>query len=379
VGSYLTGSFGSILAVAGAAAEGTRPGRTTMYFASIPSSNTVKILTWPDAAAAPTVTDVTGLATTSASSYVCTGPDGLNPCSRANPRAQAGWITDTELGVLWTSSQNAAAGRPYPYVRALILDPSTLAVLSQPDIYSTTSAWLYPAVAVDERGHLGGVVDNLGGTVYPTMRALIRDDLSPVPAVAGWETYALDTSNSGTSGRWGDYNGAAVHEKYPQTWVVAGHTQVGGTGNGASQTRTAWFGRQRDDPASVPPILPLDFYSVPPCRLADTRSLGAGGPLISGVPRAFLVAGACGVPADATAVAVNLAVVDPPGGGYVTLYPGNRAAPVASSLNFNAGVTRSNNAAVRLSTDGLGTLGAVSSLGSGAAVDLVIDVTGYYR
>jgi hypothetical protein len=85
---------------------------------------------------------------------------------------QTGWITATELGLMWTSSQNAGAGRPYPYTRVAILNPSTLAVISQPDIWNSQYAWLYPAVSVNERGHLGGSLDAMGGTLFPTIRAL---------------------------------------------------------------------------------------------------------------------------------------------------------------------------------------------------------------
>jgi hypothetical protein len=372
VDSYLTTSFGSIMAVTGAAAEGSRPGRTTMYFAALYSSTSLKVLTWPEASPAPAVSDVGGLAGTSLATPACIGLDGLNPCTRANARIQTGWITDSELGIMWTSAQNGAA-RPYPYTRVAILDPATLAVVSQPDIYSTTSAWLYPAVAVDERGHLGGVVDNLGGNVLPTMRALIRDDLSPDAATGGWETYAVATSTNGTAGRWGDYNGAVPHAKYPRTWLAAGHVQAGGSGNGSSQTHSFWFGRQRDA------AFGRDSYTVAPCRLLDTRATGAGGPLLSAVPRLLQAAGACGVPADAVAITLDIAAVAPPALGFITLYPGNGAAPNASSLNFVAGDTRSNNATIQLSADALGTLAARASVANGGGVDVVIDVTGYYK
>jgi hypothetical protein len=247
---FLTTTFGSIGPVNGASAEGTRPGRTTMYFASLSSTTGIKVLIWPEASSSPTVSDVTGLATTSLSTYVCTGPDGFDPCTRANGRVQTGWITDTELGFMWASSQNAGAGRPYPYTRVVILDPGTLAVVSQPDIWSSTSAWLYPAVAVNERGHLGGVIDNLGGSLLPTLRAVIRDDFSPDVTTSGWETFSTATSTHGTSGRWGDFNGSVPHEEYPATWLATGHVQNGGSTNSFAVTHNLWFGRERDtDPA----------------------------------------------------------------------------------------------------------------------------------
>jgi hypothetical protein len=123
----------------------------------------------------------------------------------------------------------------------------------------------------------------------------------------------------------------------------------------------------------------LDFYTVAPCRLADTRTPGSGGPLVSGVPRVLQATGACGIPADALAITVNLAVVAPPAGGYVTLYPGDGVAPLTSSINFQTGTTLSNNAILLLATNAAGTIAANSLLVGGGAVDLVLDVNGYFK
>lgn len=247
--NYLSvvGSYGGIMPVNGAQAEGTRPGRTTMYFAAVNTSTTIKVLVWPESSTSLTINTVSSLASTGFAVYTCPGPDGLDPCTRASSRMQTGWITDTELGFMWNSSQNGAS-RPFPYVRTVTLNPATLAVLAQPDIFSTSSAWLYPALSVNQRGHLGGTVDFLGGTTFPIVTALIRDDFSPDPTTSGWEVYVVTASNSGAFGRWGDYNGAMPHEKYPTTWLAAGHTQIGGSANGNAVTHNFWFGRERDSP-----------------------------------------------------------------------------------------------------------------------------------
>jgi Divergent InlB B-repeat domain/S-layer homology domain len=259
----VTGSYGSIMPVNGAAAEGTRPGRTTMYFAAVDTSTSVKVLTWPESTTSITVNTVSGLASTSFAANVCPGPDGLDTCSRANGRMQTGWITDTELGLMWTSAQNGAS-RPYPYIRVAILNPATLAVISQPDIFDTVAAWLYPAMAINERGHLAGTADYLGGSHQPTIAAIIRDDLSPNVSTSGWEAYMIAVSNSGTFGRYGDYNGAMPHEKYPKTWLAAGHTQIGGSANGNAVTHNYWFARERDIPGQ-------------PCFTLTRTHTGSGG------------------------------------------------------------------------------------------------------
>ena len=144
---------------------------------------------------------------------------------------------------------NSGGAFPYPFTRVVTLNSSTLAVLSQPDFWGNTVAWLYPAIAVNGRGHIAGEISALGGTGYATSVAFIRDDLSGDPAVAGWETYTLAASTNSTNAQWGDYSGAAAHERYPNTWIVAGHQQAGGSASSFSSVRFAWIMRERDDPA----------------------------------------------------------------------------------------------------------------------------------
>jgi acid phosphatase type 7 len=129
------------------------------------------------------------------------------------------------------------------------------------------------------------------------------------------------------------------------------------------------------------PTAAADFYTVPPCRLLDTRqTVGPlGGPLLSsGSPRAFPVSGHCGIPADALAVAANVTMVNPTSGGYVQIYPAGGPAPAASTVNAATGRTRGNNAVLALGADGQVTGLAGLSSASGK-VHLIVDVSGYFR
>jgi aldose sugar dehydrogenase len=119
-----------------------------------------------------------------------------------------------------------------------------------------------------------------------------------------------------------------------------------------------------------------DFHTVTPCRLVDTRSTS---PLTSLTERLFTIAGACGIPATARAVALNIAVTAPSNVGNVTLYAGNAPLPVAASVNFSAGQTRSSNAIVALSSDGLGRIKARASIAGAGMTHLILDVTGYFE
>ena len=120
----------------------------------------------------------------------------------------------------------------------------------------------------------------------------------------------------------------------------------------------------------------FDFFTVPPCRVFDSRS---GAALASGTVRTFQVAGNCGIPATARAVAVNVTVTGPTGAGSVVVYAGNIATPGTSNVSFGFSQTRANNGVLQLATDGAGTASARATLAAGGQVDLIVDVAGYFK
>jgi PKD repeat protein len=121
---------------------------------------------------------------------------------------------------------------------------------------------------------------------------------------------------------------------------------------------------------------PLDFYTLPPCRVLDTRF---GSPLGTGTAKILDLAGSCGIPAGARAIAANVTVPSPTTQGSVSLYPGNYPPLGTSTINFTTGVTRANSAVLTLATDGTATLAALANLApGGTTVNLVIDVNGYF-
>jgi subtilisin family serine protease len=118
-----------------------------------------------------------------------------------------------------------------------------------------------------------------------------------------------------------------------------------------------------------------------PARFLDTRT-GPENPTVDGEFKGegrlgggqvveVVIAGRHGVPSNATAAVVNIAVVVPDGPGFLTLYPcGDR--PVTSSVNHTtAGTVRANNAIVKLSPTGTV---CVFTL---ATTDVILDVTGW--
>ena len=120
-----------------------------------------------------------------------------------------------------------------------------------------------------------------------------------------------------------------------------------------------------------------DFYTVPPCRIVDTRGpAGAfGAPdLAPGGSRSFSIAGQCGISTAAEAVAVNVTVVAPPSPGHLTFAPLGAAQPLTSTINFTPGRVRANNAILALGQAG----GLTVFTGSAGTVAVILDVSGYF-
>jgi alpha-tubulin suppressor-like RCC1 family protein len=110
------------------------------------------------------------------------------------------------------------------------------------------------------------------------------------------------------------------------------------------------------------------FTPVSPVRVLDTR----GGPAVAGGQTITLdLAGR--LPANATAVVLNVTGVSPTAGTYVTAYPAGADRPTVSSLNLAPGETRAN-----LVTVAVGSARAVNLYNHLGATHLVADLAGYY-
>jgi uncharacterized membrane protein len=122
-----------------------------------------------------------------------------------------------------------------------------------------------------------------------------------------------------------------------------------------------------------------EFYTLPPCRVVDTRLAPSalGGPALqAGEKRTLDTAGVCGIPSTAAAVVMNVTVV-PTAAGFLTLGPSDQALPNTSAINFNAGVVRANNAVIKMSVSG--EAGLMVHNGSPGAVQLILDVSGFFQ
>ena len=117
-----------------------------------------------------------------------------------------------------------------------------------------------------------------------------------------------------------------------------------------------------------------------PERLLDTRA-GAGhvgditGPVAPRTVQTVDVAGKAGVPADATAVILNVTVPLPTALGNLRVYPAGDEVPNASVLNYAPGREKANTTIVQLPESG--DISFYSDTFPGNGVQVILDVVGY--
>ncbi|MDX2034220.1 MAG: putative Ig domain-containing protein, partial [Blastocatellia bacterium] len=148
--------------------------------------------------------------------------------------------------------------------------------------------------------------------------------------------------------------------------------------NGCAAARS--YSLTIEPPAPIP--TGLQFYPLPrPVRLLDTRAgmqgCDAPGEKIPGntarrQPAAGRTCSGLAIPANAKALAGNITTVES-GGGFLTLYPGNAARPLAANSNY-----RPNEILNNAFTVGLGGDDGAFQIFVTSDTDLVVDVTGYY-
>ncbi|MER5636766.1 hypothetical protein ABT095_07420 [Kitasatospora sp. NPDC002227] len=113
------------------------------------------------------------------------------------------------------------------------------------------------------------------------------------------------------------------------------------------------------------------FHATSPARLLDTRTTES--PIAPGGSLDLQLVGVQGIPADLTAVTLNVTATQPTGAGFLTVYPAGGVRPMASSLNWTAGATVPNLVTVPVK-DGKVTL----YNGSWGTVHVVADLAGYF-
>ena len=223
-----------------------------------------------------------------------------------------------------------------------------------------------------DRGALELVALALAAPSAPTG---VKATAGNAQAVVSWSAPASNGGSPVTG-----YTATASPGGQAATTTGATTATVSGLTNGTSYTFTVTatnaIGVSAASAASaavIPTAAMAGFTGRTPVRVLDTRigvgapkaKLGAGHSLTLTVP---------GLPAGATAVALNVTVTNPTAASVLTVYPGGKPLPLASNLNYLTGQTIPNMVLVPL-----GPGNTVTFYNSAGTVNVIADILGYFN
>jgi hypothetical protein len=117
-----------------------------------------------------------------------------------------------------------------------------------------------------------------------------------------------------------------------------------------------------------------DFVPVGPVRIFDSRD--SNEPWNPGETRSVLTTGLGGVPSSGVAaVAISISVVNPSASGYLTVWPDGVSRPIATTINFVAGQTKTASTKIPVT---VGSGGRIWIYNFSGVTGVTLDVVGFY-
>ncbi len=319
-----------------------------------------------------------------------------------------------EFGQLGTTTNNGAStATPTPTQVPGLTDVVAVAAGAYHSLALEADGTVW-AFGRNEFGQLGSTLNNATTTATPTPASIAG--LSGVIVIAAGDSHSLAVRADGSVwsfgsnqfGQLGVASNAGTTNANPSPVVVAGLSDatgvsggdayslavaVDGTLRGFGVNNVGQLGSTVNSGSTIANSAPLlsslaavaqpgaGLVPVVPARLMDTRAgqvtvdgqFAGEGLRAAGTVKELTVLGRGGVPADASAVALNVTATEGTGLGFVTVWPCGTDRPLASSLNFTAGQTVPNAVLVKV-----GTSGKVCFYNEGAGLQLIADVTGYF-
>jgi hypothetical protein len=243
----------------------------TMYWADHADYSNLTVYAWPEGQPWTSIVQSTVPHSTYPTNYTCTSPDGNNLC-QGEPfwsPVHGGWLNGNVLAFQW----DAGAGTgglgtfPYPYIHVVEINASTMQLIDEPIIWSSSLAYAYGGSGINQSGGVAMSVAYSGPLSYPGAALMIRDNRNP----GFWQPVNVREGTSGPpSGLdWGDYLSAAPGSD-GQSWVAASYI-LQGSCSGASyfsacgqvQPLLQWFVRPANAACSPPPVTQWSGAAAP--------------------------------------------------------------------------------------------------------------------
>ncbi len=213
----------------------------TMYWGSHLSTQQIRLFVWADGTNSLNWWD-RGVNQWTNGNFTSNAPNGVDWLGRVDGRITGAWVGGGRIGFMWTSG--ARQNRPNAFIRVVRIDEANKTVVDQPDVWSSTNAWAYPAASSNERGELAFTAFYGGSAVHPSHIVGLRDE-----GGSTWRAqYACAGGSSPATPAWGDYLTCRTHAPYGHTWVASGYTLQGGSARKNIEPRYVHFGFEKDKP-----------------------------------------------------------------------------------------------------------------------------------
>jgi hypothetical protein len=204
----------------------------TMYMGSHNPPGQIRLFQWADSATSISYTDIT-VRPYSNGPYSAPGPSSRNWLNRLDDRITGAWVGAGVIGFMWSASRDAK--HPWPYIRVVRVDEASKTLVDEPDIWSASTGWAYPAAAGNTSGDVGISAYYGGSTHHPSHVVGFHDG-------AAWTTHVSQTSTDDPgSGAWGDYVSCHADHSDGTRWVAAGFTLQGGSARANIEPRIVRF------------------------------------------------------------------------------------------------------------------------------------------
>lgn len=298
-------------------------------------------------------------------------------------------IADTRCSTTPTPSYCAAEALPSANATLPTLEPGHSMTVAMPStVPADAGAVVLNVTAVDQRA-AGFLTLWPAGTAMPAV-----SNVNFSPSQAGFGVSNLVTVGLGTSGTSlavsvadGPSSGGSVNVVVDLQGYYAPPAPATSTSTTSTSTTPATTTSTSTSPA---PAIPGAFVAQSPARIADSRCTGSSPPafcstehlpaansgfvtLGPGATDTLVVAGVGSVPTSGVEAAIlNVTATNTTAASFLSIYPGTTR-PEISNLDWRKGETLSNNVLVDLSSSG-----TVTVYNDNGAVDVVVDVEGWF-
>lgn len=238
----------------------------TAFFAAHQDTSTLAVFSWKEGQNTPTQKSVAVARWLGGDGYFSRTADGRRWLDRADPRITGATMAKNELWFAWSVDRNSNH-RPRPFIQIARVDATNLTLIDNVNVFNSTSATAYPALATNANDEVGISYMVGGGPLNPSHAVGILTGTRRDVIVSNGDRGPLSDPDTG-KGEWGDY--LTIRRAFPdQRFFAATGFTMKGPGDSSNRDctpRFVVFGRSSDvGVVPVPgPTVPGPIVVTPP-------------------------------------------------------------------------------------------------------------------